>query len=424
MELRTNQKIDLRDGGSAAVVRELGRGGQGIVYLVEVNGKRMALKWYLKPLTEAFSRNLEYNAFHGAPSDAFLWPEHLTVKDEEGCCGYIMRLRPEGYYEFGNFLLAKVRFGSFRAMLSAAMKICEGFRMLHLSGFSYQDLNDGNFFINPDTGDVLICDNDNVCAQGQTTGILGKARYMAPEVVTGGTPDKLSDRFSLSVMLFLLFFGSHPFEGKWVAGCPCMTEEFEKKCYGTDLVFIYDRDDPKNRPVKGIHSNVILLWPAFPRVLKDAFVEEFSQERLRNPHSRMLESKWQDVIARARDEIVTCPHCGGETFADPAEGTVRCVECSDEIDIRNTLALAGGRNIPLLPGSQVFLDRDDRPEAEAAEEGGHLWLHNISDNAWTAIDTQGRKKSVAPGGRMPVKAGIKAEFPAGGAVYKGEIRNR
>ena len=130
------------------------------------------------------------------------------------------------------------------------------------------------------------------------------------------------------------------------------------------------------------------------------------------------------MIARARDEIVTCPHCGGETFAAPAEGTVRCVECSDEIDIRNTLALAGGRNIPLLPGSQVFLDRDDRPEAEAVEEGGHLWLHNISDNAWTAVDTQGRKKSVAPGGRMPVKAGIKAEFPAGGAVYKGEIRNR
>ena len=153
------------------MIRELGRGGQGIVYLVEVNGKRMALKWYLKPLTDAFSRNLEYNVFHGAPSDVFLWPEHLTVKDEEGCCGYIMPLRPEGYYEFGNFLLAKVRFRSFTAMMAAAMKICEGFRMLHLSGFSYQDLNDGNFFINPDTGDVLICDNDNVCAQGQTTEI-------------------------------------------------------------------------------------------------------------------------------------------------------------------------------------------------------------------------------------------------------------
>ena len=27
---------------------------------------------------------------------------------------------------------------------------------------SYQDLNDGNFFIDPQTGKVLICDNDNV----------------------------------------------------------------------------------------------------------------------------------------------------------------------------------------------------------------------------------------------------------------------
>lgn len=38
--------------------------------------------------------------------------------------------------------------------------------MLHRHGYSYQDLNDGNFFINPESGDVLICDNDNVMPQG------------------------------------------------------------------------------------------------------------------------------------------------------------------------------------------------------------------------------------------------------------------
>lgn len=81
-------------------------------------------------------------------------------------------------------------------MLAAAMKICEGFRMLHLKGYSYQDLNDGNFFIRPSDGDVLICDNDNVMPQGQKSGIMGKARYMAPEIVAGGVPDKYSDRLS------------------------------------------------------------------------------------------------------------------------------------------------------------------------------------------------------------------------------------
>lgn len=239
LELKTGCKVELTSGGQATIIKELGRGGQGIVYLVELFGETMALKWYLNPLGDKFYRNLEKNIQSGAPSDAFIWPEYLTVKTK-GYYGYIMKLRPSNYFEFGNFLLAKKNFKSFDAMLAAAMKICEGFMMLHRFGFSYQDLNDGNFFIEPNTGDILICDNDNVMPQGEKSGIMGKARYMAPEVVAGGVPDKYSDRFSLSVILFMLFFANHPFEGAKVVACPCMTESFEKKFYGSEATFIYD----------------------------------------------------------------------------------------------------------------------------------------------------------------------------------------
>ena len=212
IELSKNSIVSLVGGGTATIIKELGRGGQGIVYLVEVCGEKKALKWYLNAPDDKFYRNLAQNIASGAPSDAFLWPEYLTEK-QQGSYGYIMKLRPQNYYEFGNFLLAKVSFKSFTAMLSAAMKICDGFMMLHRFGYSYQDLNDGNFFIDPQTGDVLICDNDNVMPQGEKSGIMGKARYMAPEIVAGGIPDKYSDRFSLSVILFMLFYANHPFEG-------------------------------------------------------------------------------------------------------------------------------------------------------------------------------------------------------------------
>ena len=46
-ELKPKDKVSLTNGSSAKVVKELGRGGQGIVYLVEVGGQQMALKWYL-----------------------------------------------------------------------------------------------------------------------------------------------------------------------------------------------------------------------------------------------------------------------------------------------------------------------------------------------------------------------------------------
>ena len=300
MELKSNDKIDLTIGSQVTIIKELGRGGQGIVYLIELAGQKMALKWYHNPPSDEFYNNLISNVQAKAPSDAFIWPEYVTKK-EKGSYGYVMRLRPNDYYEFGNYLLARKKFKSFEAMINAAMKICDGFMMLHRYGYSYQDLNDGNFFIRESDGDVLICDNDNVMPQGDTSGILGKARYMAPEIMAGKRPDKYSDRFSLSVILFMLFFCNHPFEGAKVVACPCMTEEYEKKFYGSEAVFIYDKNDKTNLPVRGVHLNVIKRWPLFPSILKDTFIEQFSKDKLKNPNKRILESEWQKIIAKVRD---------------------------------------------------------------------------------------------------------------------------
>lgn len=46
-------------------------------------------------------------------------------------------------------------------------------------GYSYQDINDGSSFMDPNTGDLLIHNNNNVAAD-KKPGILGKMRNMAP----------------------------------------------------------------------------------------------------------------------------------------------------------------------------------------------------------------------------------------------------
>lgn len=43
-ELKKGEGIKLTIGSEAIIVKELGRGGQGIVYLVELGGQQMALK--------------------------------------------------------------------------------------------------------------------------------------------------------------------------------------------------------------------------------------------------------------------------------------------------------------------------------------------------------------------------------------------
>lgn len=420
MELKPKQKVNLTIGGSATVIKELGRGGQGIVYLVELGGKQMALKWYHNPPDDKFYKNLERNVNQGAPSDAFIWPEYVTMK-ENGSYGYIMKLRPGNYFEFGNYLLAKVSFKSFTAMLAAAMKICDGFMMLHRFGYSYQDLNDGNFFIDPQTGDVLICDNDNVMPQGEKSGIMGKARYMAPEIVDGGIPDKYSDRFSLSVILFMLFYANHPFEGAKVVACPCMTEAYEKKFYGSEAIFIYDKENNSNRPVRGIHQNAIRRWPVFPAVLREAFIEEFSLDKLKNPTKRMLEQNWKKIIEQARDGLIVCPSCHEETFVEGSSAVGKCVNCGKTIDLSQRLII-GIRSLPLTPNTEIFIDNDNQPDAVVSKDpNGILLIQNTSPDKWTVETPSGKIKVVESQSIMPVKAGLKITFTVNGVPFKGEI---
>ena len=420
-ELSKNSIVSLVGGGTATIVKELGRGGQGIVYLVEVCGEKKALKWYLNAPDDKFYRNLEHNIASGAPSDAFLWPEYLTEK-QQGSYGYIMKLRPQNYYEFGNFLLAKVSFKSFTAMLSAAMRICDGFMMLHRFGYSYQDLNDGNFFIDPQTGDVLICDNDNVMPQGEKSGIMGKARYMAPEIVAGGIPDKYSDRFSLSVILFMLFYANHPFEGAKVVACPCMTESFEKRFYGSEALFIYDPTDKSNLPVRGIHQNVIRRWPAFPKMLRDTFIEEFSKEKLQNPSSRMIEQNWKKIISTIRDSLVVCHHCAEETFVNISNTTDKCMNCGKDVDLSKRLVIKN-RSLPLINKTFIYVDEDNTPDGVVTTDSNcFMLIKNVSTEAWTVETPSGKIKTVAPNEILPVKEGLKITFRVHTVPYKAEIK--
>lgn len=420
-ELNKQSVVSLVSGKNATIIKEIGRGGQGIVYLVEIDGEQKALKWYLNAPDDKFYRNLEHNIISGAPSDAFLWPEDLTEK-QQGSYGYIMRLRPKNYYEFGNFLLAKVSFKSFSAMLSAAMKICNGFMMLHRFGYSYQDLNDGNFFIDPNSGDVLICDNDNVMPQGEKSGIMGKARYMAPEIVAGGIPDKYSDRFSLSVILFMLFYVNHPFEGAKVVACPCMTENYEKRFYGSEAVFIYDPNDTSNLPVRGIHQNVIRRWPVMPKLLRDTFIQEFNQEKLKNPNTRMIEQNWEKIISQVRDSLIVCQHCGEETFVDTSLPSYKCMNCSKDNDLTKKLMFAN-RSLPLLNKCFIYIDNDNVPDGiVTVDNTGFLLIKNISTESWTVETPSGKIKTVEPQDILPVKEGLKINFRIHNMQYKAEIK--
>ena len=409
--LKANTNISLTNGQTATVLRVLGQGGQGTVYEVNLNGVKMALKWYTHPAytTNAnFYHNLETNIRIGSPSAAFLWPEYLT-QVQYGSFGYIMPLRGKNYMDFSQFLLAKTRFASLKALFSAAINICNAFKALHSKGLSYQDLNDGNFFLCPKTGDVLICDNDNVIFHGANLGVAGKTRYMAPEVVAGELPNTYTDRFSLTIILFLLLYGNHPFEGERVLAQPCMRESDEKRFFGSDMIFIYHPTNSSNRPVHGVHTNVLRRWNVFPAVLRNQFIEEFSHEKLyANPQSRLIEAEWVRLLQIVQDHVVMCPYCHQETFVDD-QTSVRCASCGTLLQVKARLMLEG-RHLPLVAGNQYDLGEGIKFDAVLSTTDNLLWLRNTSKHTWQVTTTKGEQRPLAPKALMPAKSGIHIQF--------------
>ena len=336
-----------------------------------------------------------------------------------------MDLRPEGYHELTEFFIGspqkkQVRFRSFDAVCNAAINIISGFRELHNAGYSYQDINNGNFFIKPETGEVLICDNDNVSPFGTNLGILGKQRYMAPEIVTGkNEPDKQSDRFSLAVILFRLLFINHPLEGVRSTP-PCMTKELERKYYGEEPLFIYDPSNQNNRPVPGTDANLRRFWAVYPDYIKVLFTRAFSQEVLLDRNKRLIEKEWLDAFFRLKAGIVPCPHCNDKdgTFITTA-GSNHCIHCQKSIVVNNALKCSSFE-LPLYPGMRILhyhLDKDTQDiftqfglVIRNPKNPNLIGIKNTSSNTWIVTLPDSTQKEVAPSAVVPIKAGFTIDF--------------
>jgi len=236
---------------------------------------------------------------------------------------------------------------------------------------------------------------------------------MAPEIVEkGAKPDIKTDRFSLSVVLFLLWTNNHPLEGK--AACPvCMDAKHERKIYGENPVFVWDPDDNSNRPVQGLHKGAIVRWPFLPEYVQDQFIKAFSKDVLKNPANRITETEWLRLFIRMRSEIFKCP-CGEIYFADPVNNNP-CPACKKSNAFPFYIKTYR-YNLPVHQRTKLFTchiekDSDDfqTVAGETAAKGNEFEMKNVSNKNWM-VTVENDTTSVEPNAVFTLKKGMVINF--------------
>ena len=204
--------------GPFDIEAEIGRGGMGLVYKARDRrlGRRVALKLLAPHLgtdTGIRARFVE----EARAASALDHPRVCTVYDigesEQGQLYIAM-----AYYA-GPTLAGLLSDGPLAIDEAARLgrAIAEGLGVAHRAGIVHRDVKPGNVMLAED-GEVKLLDfgiaklerPEALTDPGLRVGTLA---YMAPEQITGNSPDHRADLWSLGVVLFEMLAGRRPFEG-------------------------------------------------------------------------------------------------------------------------------------------------------------------------------------------------------------------
>ena len=203
--------------GRYKVVRQLGRGGMGVVYLAEDPSlKRLVavklLSSYLHADSIANKRFLEEARAASALDHPNIATIHEIGETDQGQLFITMT-----YYD-GETLRSRIERGNIELeeALGLASQIAAGLSAAHRKGIVHRDIKPENVVLTTD-GVAKIVDFGIAKVVGGTqtqTGVaVGTPAYMSPEQTFGLGVDHRTDLWSLGVVLYEMLSGSRPAEG-------------------------------------------------------------------------------------------------------------------------------------------------------------------------------------------------------------------
>ncbi len=209
--------------GEYKIIRELGRGGMGVVYEGHnpSTDHRVALKvanirtFKNKKTAEHYKKTF-FNEAHTAKK--LEHPNIIRILDadtEKDICYIVMELIEGGHTlnphcKPDNLL-------SYEQVVKIIFKCAKTLDYAHRVGVIHRDIKPTNILLKKDM-DVKLCDFSiahlitKETENTMSTSFLGSPRYMSPEQVQEDMITNQTDLFSLGIVMYELLTGKHPFD--------------------------------------------------------------------------------------------------------------------------------------------------------------------------------------------------------------------
>lgn len=220
-------------GGAFRVIRLIGQGGMGVVYLVEQISLKKQLA--LKVLAPEFVNEKSWLRFQAeAKTLAALSHSTLVKVYDLGIHERSLPFYSMDYLQGHNLEEVLIADGPLplRQALSIFIEVLEGLAYAHRNGIIHRDLKPSNIMLctansansASSANQVKILDfgisklvgfGDNLTQSLTSTGeVFGSPYYMSPEQCVGDLVDARSDIYSIGCSLFEVLSGFVPFEGR------------------------------------------------------------------------------------------------------------------------------------------------------------------------------------------------------------------
>jgi serine/threonine-protein kinase len=209
-------ELEGREIGPYRIVRRIGSGGMGVVYLARdlrldrtVAVKLLPADWAGTPAArERFQREARLVSALDHPNICTL---HDIGETEDGRLYLVM-----AYYQ-GETLKARLARGPLpvEEAVELAVQIGRGLARAHAAGIVHRDIKPANIVVT-EHGEAKILDFGIAKSAGEaaltrTGSSLGTPAYMSPEQASGGAVDERTDVWSLGVLLYEMISGRQPF---------------------------------------------------------------------------------------------------------------------------------------------------------------------------------------------------------------------